>query len=87
MPYDSPLARQISDKGGYYTPDGSLLFRRKSFPASLVADLLRDAESPSTARRRSPVDDWTDFSKTLIEAGPDAQTSAQRATSLQRETG
>ena len=69
VPYDSPLARQISEKGGYYTPDGSLVFRRKSFPAEVVADLLRDAESPQTERRRSPVDDWKDFSKTLIESG------------------
>ena len=31
VPYDSPLARQISERGGYYTADGDLIFRRKSF--------------------------------------------------------
>ena len=69
VPYDSPLARRISEKGGFYTPDGSLIFRRKSFPAAIVADLLEDAENPQTERRRSPYDDWKDFSKTLSEAG------------------
>ena len=69
VPYDSPLARQIADKGGYYTADGSLVFRRKSFPADVVGNLLRDAESPQSERRRSPSGDWKDFSKTLIESG------------------